>query len=478
MKWLTLLAAASWLTTGAAGNVAAQETVAFDRWLVSSSYPVDPARDPLDEDYLDAPGEIGVLPDRGRTVAGADWMLVREDSTAILDLEAHRGDNDGPTVVYAHAYVRTTSDRTVTLAWGGVACTEVAAWLNGRSLADLGERFADPGGAGEPTRFRARVRLGHGYNTFLLKAISGDCAFGLAASLTAAEPGTLDGLRIQASRPYGSTRTGPSPWLVAAPDAGPEPFLGWKDDELFGAAGVRIAAFAVTAVEGARMKAKTGGEEVGRRLEWLTPAVPTTILMPFEFKTLREALVRGEGLSLELDWKDGKTRSSLSLDPVVFLAALHSSIRLLGWTASGGGGRAAPAPEATIYDAEDQPHPLANLIPLPAAAGTTLIGQWEVPGWLSGFTLRLDVEGAPGEYRLGSVPVDGSQIVLCSDCRKGDRIQLVVTTTDAWERFPGASIDGLPQPVVDDARQAVEWLRLLDEKGNRQYVERAGKVPS
>jgi hypothetical protein len=394
---------------------------------------------------------------------------------ADLDLEEQRGDAGGPVAVYAHAYLKSAGDRTIELAWGGAGCTRVAAWLNGRSLTELGQPLpgaADPGAA---TRLQARVRIGHGYNTLLLKALSGDCPFGVTASFGPVASEALDGVRAQASRPHGSTRTGPSPWLIVDRDAGPEPILGWQDDLLFGAAGVRLTAFAVTPIQGARLKAKTGGEEVRRDIEWLTPAEPETILMPIEFENLLQAVTRGEGVQVDLDWKSGKWKGALGLDPLALLGAFHSSIRLLGWHPSVGGAQnAPPTDEAGIYDSEEEPHPLASLIPLPAVAGAALSGEWQVPGWLSGFTLRLDVEGAPGDYRLNSVPVQGAEILLCTDCRKGDRIQVAVVTAEAWERFPGVSVVGVAPPAAEGARQAVEWLGLLDEKGSRKYRERAG----
>jgi hypothetical protein len=461
------------LAAGAGARGSAQEavrgTVAMDRWLVSSPFPVDTSGASSDVDYLSAPGEVAVQPDRGRTVAGADWTLVRMDSTAVLDLEELRAAADGPVVGYAHAYVRSVEDRTISLTWRGLECTTVHAWLNGRSLDHAPREQAGDDAVANSDGVTALVRVGRGYNTLLFRAVSGDCRFGLEASIS----GRVDGIRVQASRPYGDTRTGPAPWVVTDPDAGPEPILGWKEGELFGVAGVRLTAFAVTAIERARLKAKTRGEEVKREVEWLEPAEPETILMPFAFKTLREALTRGSGMEVELEWKDGKSEKTLTLDPAVLLAAFHSPIRLLGWTATGEEAQG-PASAASIYDEEDEPHPLSNLMPLPSTSGQTLVGEWKVPGWLSGFTLRLDTGGAPGEYRVDSVPVDGPEIVLCSECGKGDRIQIVVTTAGEWDRFPSVSIAGLVAPVAEGGPQAAEWLRLLDEKGSRKYRERAG----
>jgi hypothetical protein len=472
-KWSTI-AATALFACAIAPQALAQETVSVDRWLVSNPFPADVEGDPLETDYLGAPGEVAVLPDRGRTVGGADWTLVRRDSSVILDLDGHRGDGEGPVVVYAHAYIRSVGDRTITLTWGGLDCTVVGAWLNGRSLKALGRPGSDSAVAAATGTRQARVRIGHGYNTLLLKAVSGDCPLGVAASIGPSSTESLDGLRVQASRPYGNMRTGPAPSLIADPGAGPEPVLGWKDGKLFGVAGVRVTAFAVTPLEGTKFKAKTGGEEVKREIEWLTPAEPETVLMPLSFKSLRRALDRSEGVDVELDWRNGEWKGTLDLDPEALLQAFHSPIRLLGWTVTAGQvEQTESADRAAVYDSEDEPHPLANLIPLPSTAGATLVGEWEVPGWLSGFTLRLGVTGAPGEYRLDSIPMEGDEIVLCTDCRKGDRVQIVVVTTDGWEEFPAVSVVDIAPPAVDGPGQAVEWLRMIDEKGSRKYRENA-----
>ncbi|MDP2471331.1 MAG: hypothetical protein Q8W46_10710 [Candidatus Palauibacterales bacterium] len=451
--------AAVLLLAGATAPAGAQESVPVDRWLVSTPFQADSADDALHTDFLSAPGEVAVLPDRGRTVAGADWTLVRQDSVAALQLDDLRPAGGGRVVVYAHAYLKSAADRTIDLDWRGLGCTDVEAWLNGRSLTALGRP--------------ARVRIGFGYNTFLVKAVSGDCPFGLEAWIAPASADGLQGIRVQASRPYGDTRTGPAPWVVAYPDAGPEPLLGWKEDRLFGAGAVRLAAFAVTAIQGAKLKAKTGGEEVKREIEWLTPAQPRTVLMPIEFKTLREAVIRGEGMKVELEWPDFKSEKVLRLDPEALLQAFHSSIRLLGWSNPATGAGAPPSASGDPASEADEPlHPLANLIALPDSAGTTLVGEWKVPGWLSGFTLRLDVEGAPGDYRLGSASVPAGEILLCTGCRKGETIQLVVLTQGAWTRFPGVSIVDSVQPRVENPADAVRWLELLDEKGSTKYRER------
>jgi len=69
--------------------------------------------------------------------------------------------------------------------------------------------------------------------------------------------------------------------------------------------------------------------------------------------------------------------------------------------------------------------------------------------------------------------VEGDEIVLCTGCRKGDGIQLVVRTGGEWTRFPGVSIVGAAPPAALDAAAAIRWLDLLDEKGSRRYREQA-----
>lgn len=495
--WTTL----ALLASADAGRAQARERIAVDRWLVSSPFPAAGEEDPLAIDYLAGPGEAGVLPDRGRTVAGADWTLVREDSAWVfslpagLDMEpgpeeaAGTGEDDpsdavgggeeskpeapaGTTVVaYAHAYIRAPEDRTVRLVWGGSACTRVSAWLNGRRVDDLGGAAGSSAPPGLDEARATVARLGYGYNTLLLKAARGDCPFGLAAGLEAAEPGALEGVRVRASRPYGDTRTGPDPWIAASPDAGPEALLAWQGEELFGAAAIGLAAFAVTAVETAELKAEVAGRDVRRRVEWLEPASSRTVRVPFEFARLRRAVLRGEGLELEVEWDGSEWSGTLSLEAGPLLTAFASPIRLLGWS----GPRPAAETGVDEVDEAGEPHPLSNLIPLPVE-GETLVGEWQVPGWLSGFTLRLDTEGAPGSYRLASLPVEGAEVLLCRACEEGESVQIVVTAGGEWTSFPSAVIvDPLPDAseagTSDGA--AVRWLEWIDEDGSREFRERA-----
>jgi hypothetical protein len=201
--------------------------------------------------------------------------------------------------------------------------------------------------------------------------------------------------------------------------------------------------------------------------------------MPYPFETLREAGLRGEGMEIELDWDEGKTKEVLRLDPSALLEALHAPIRLLGWTVAAGGERTpaeAAQEEADLRDFEGEPHPLAHLVPLPGP-GVILAGEWEVPGWLSGFTLELDAAGAPGEYRLDSKPVEGDRVRLCTECRKGSKVRLTVRSTGDWKRFPSVRVVGVAPPEVASQVEAAGWLKLMDEKGNREYRQRLEAAP-
>ena len=50
---------------------------------------------------------------------------------------------------------------------------------------------------------------------------------------------------------------------------------------------------------------------------------------------------------------------------------------------------------------------------------------------------------------------------------------LLVVTTGGWESFPAVSVVDVAPPPVDGPGQAVEWLRMIDEKGSRKYRENA-----
>ncbi len=109
-------------------------------------------------------------------------------------------------------------------------------------------------------------------------------------------------------------------------------------------------------------------------------------------------------------------------------------------------------------------------LPLPQNEGRTVLGEWKVPGWLDGFTLRLDVEGAPGTYRVDARDATADPILLCDPCKKGRTVRIEARTTGAWEAFPAARIVGVEHPAAGDA---AAWLRLLDEDGSREYRKRA-----
>jgi hypothetical protein len=439
-------------------------TISVDRWLISTPFPVHDD-DPLNVEYLSAPGESGILPERGVEAGAAEWRLVRE-SPGMVGLDAILGERTQPSVIYGHTYIRSPEDRTVWLWWQGQRCSHTRAWLNGRSLSP-----PDPGGG-------AAVRLGLGWNTLLLKSASRDCPHGFEARLSTVSPGTLQGIQVQASRPPGDVRTGPEPWVLARDDAGPVPSLAWGGRELTGALRIRLTSWARTPVDSVRLKVEAGGAEAQAVARWLTPGQIDSVLIRVPFAGLVRVTGGTAAVWLDMRWDEERVEQPLSLEAGLLLRALHAPVRLLGWTAPAVGsrhggedaGRAAQGGgEAMAVAGDSTAGP-----ELPQAPGRLLVGRWQVPGSLSGFTLALDIAESPGTYRLNSraVEAEADLIPLCSECPRNTWIAIQVTSSDAWSALPAVRVMDPGFPATGGAGgspSAVEWIRLLDEDGNSGY---------
>jgi hypothetical protein len=421
---------------------------ALDRWLVSAAFPAARAEE---GSPLSAPGPEGVLPDRGREAAGVEWSLVRLDGSTTFRLDSLTAGRDGPdaggtgaegavaggaALVFAHAYLRSPDDRTLRLAWSGVDGTRVRAWLNGRPLLGLD---GEPLEAGDEDP--VRVRLGAGWNTVLLRAIGGGGDLGFAARLLPDEAtggSGVQGLRVQASRPPGEVRTGPEPWILVEPAARATGHLAWRGDVLLGGLSVDATAWSPTPVDLVRFKLRAGGAEAEGAARWLTPGAPVRTELWLPLDRLRRAAESGHALETEIGWAKRQERRLL-VPPREVPASREEPIRLVGWTvrespASSPAGRLGPS---------DAP---------PASAGWSLAGEWRVPGPLAGRSLSIDVEGAPGEYRIGerTLPPGHRTATLCAPCERGQRIRVLVRSSADWSRFPAAiRADG-------DARDGVE----------------------
>ncbi len=210
-KALSLLLTALLPLSGAAQE--ADGAVPVDRWLVSRSFATAESARGI-ADSLAAATREEQFPQRGLTVAGTRWELVREDSAATLRLAP-----DTAGAFLAHAYIRSTFDRTVRLVSAPPSCGTVSAWLNGQRLADV---TGDRGHL---------VRLAVGWNTLLTLVSAPDCPPVLGVTLRPvaadeAERRDRDGaaavLRVQASRPPGVRRTHPAPWVTVEAEVAPE----------------------------------------------------------------------------------------------------------------------------------------------------------------------------------------------------------------------------------------------------------------
>jgi hypothetical protein len=103
-----------------------------------------------------------------------------------------------------------------------------------------------------------------------------------------------------------------------------------------------------------------------------------------------------------------------------------------------------------------------------------LAGEWKVPGWLSGFTLELLAEEAPGNYTLDGQPLEleEGRAVLCSDCPKNARLRREAAATDDWSSLPKVRISGpgyADVAAVEGGPPPERWLRALEKDGSEEY---------
>ncbi len=380
----------------------------IDRWLVAVPTVADTlAREArLATDLLAAPGEPGVLPDRGSEAAGVTWRLVRRDGASTVPLDSVFPDSGAGTVVYAHSYLRLPADRTLRLEWGGADCTRARAWLNGRAL---------PTGA-------VVARFGEGWNTLLVKLVAGDCPFGFHATLVSRDNGASDDVRVQASRPFGNVRTGPDDWIVAADTARIAGDRRWRNDRLYAGLLIGLTAWGRGSVSSVDLELR--GVADGRATApWLVPGVPEDIVVPVRLDRVDRLLATGES-DVRLRWGDEEVDRAITIVGTPPGASEH--LALDGWEVVG--------------DGDGESGGRTGL--LPNAPGRTLEGEWRVPEALADRALVLDVEGAPANYELNgsSAPTVDGTVRLCSPCTRGVRLRISATSTAPWASMPSARI--------------------------------------
>lgn len=389
-----------------------QDVRPIDRWLVSVPDVADgmESGERLATDLLGAPGELGVLPQRGAEAGGVTWRLVRRDGEATIPLDSMIPDGRRlGLVAYVHSYVRLPADRTLRLDLGGSDCTSARAWLNGR----------------EVSASAIDVRLGAGWNTLLVKLLAGDCPFGFHAALTAHDgAGPLDDVVVRATRPYGEVRTGPEDWIVAADTARLVADRRWRGDRLYAGLELGLTAWGRAPVSGVEVELR-GIPEGRATVPWLVPGVGGDVVIPVRLDRLDELLRRGRG-DLRLRWSAAEVERSVAIsDPP---PARSRRLALDGWEVARAGGGESDAPGARV----------------PTAAGWVLEGEWRVPEALAGRRLVLETRDAPGDYVINGSPariVDG-ETQLCSPCSRGVRLRISAASTGAWTAPPTVRIEG------------------------------------
>lgn len=469
-----------------------EPSIPLDRWLVSEPFAagVDGAAEALETHHLEAESERALFPDRDVEVAGTYWHLVRDDSSSVLDLDARFPNRPSPAVTYAHAYIRSPSERTMRLRWGVPSCAAARLRLNSVPLVP-GQTPAAPGSAvegaegGREREERAMaVRLAAGWNTLLAAVAASDCPYRVEVRLEPVatpsdegdeEPSGLEGLQVQASRPPGVRRTFPRAFVTAA-DATVAPALSWAtgDADLraslwlaltpWGAPESVVAAHARAQEE---EEAAAEREPGGRRPRDVRGREPpggeaTEDPEPERLAALRERLLPSPPppqpapqrveLELEVGGRDvervteldgpGRARTlsvPVSLDEMERAVRSGSIEARLRWRVDGDDRRVeGRLPLASAPDLDPRGTPI-TLTGWTEDEGGARRGEWRVPGSLSGRSLELLTPSAPGRYAIDGRPVQANadgRILLCEACEAGRRIRLTVAPDGPWSEAP------------------------------------------
>lgn len=413
--------------------------IAIDRWLVAGPLSAR-GEEPLALDHLRG-AESEILPERGREAGSVRWSLLRRDSATEFALEAAGG---RPAVGYAHAYLRAPVEGEVRLLVRGPACGEVAARLNGQSLAAAPRR-------GDTLS----VRLGVGWNTLLLKLHAAGCPLEFGATILPG-PGGGGGLRAQASRPPGEARSFPAAGVAAPERLAVEMPLVWLGDALLAPVALPLTAWGPSPVDSAEVRARIGPAEVRASTSELLPAQQRRLRVTVPFEALRRGALERPA-RVEVRWAGSGAESRATIPADELLRAVHGPIRLAGWRGVGEGGV-----EET----------------LPAGPGEARAGSWSVPAELAGLGLLLDATGAPGAWRVDERELAGAEpiVPLCAPCRRGDTFGLQAASAGAWSGPPAVRVTsgGYPSAAgTPGAPGASAWLEALGRDENRRYLELA-----
>jgi hypothetical protein len=345
-------------------------------------------------------------------------MLIRRDGRGDVRLDSLLPERESPVFVYAHSYVRLPVDQTMRLSWSGLGDTGVRAWVNGRLLRD---RHGEPIEALDDVTIT--VRLGGGWNTLLFRSEEAGGAFGFSAALSAPDGGTP--IRVQASRPPGDIRTGPAPWILAEPTLRPTGDVAWSEDELSGELTLDVTAWSRTPIDTVEVRLRADGADARGGARWLTPGTPAPVGLWLPFESLERVRRSTDGVEVELKWFDEEVKQRLP-GPTESIAATADprAILLAGW-------------QVKSVPAGSKPDRIGPAGPLPDDVGWMMSGEWKVPQSLAGRNLYLRTDGAPGDYRLDERAFGESEVIpLCTNCRKGQKIEILARSRGPWDTLP------------------------------------------
>lgn len=437
----------------APSGIAAQETDAapglrIDRWLVSDPIALDSIDKSGEAKLLSGSGEFGVLPRRGEEIAGTRWTLVRVDSDSALRLDSLEGyvvepaasgpfaaarDSIGtPYATFAHTYVRSPDDRNVVLNWLTRSCSLINLRLNGSRVYNQVGVHGD--GLGDSDQLLgAEVRLAAGWNTLLARVqvpesgekTPGDCG-SLEIQVRSTPDGTVNGIRVQASRPPGQVRTGPEPWVIVSRYSNPIPI--WKADRVTMNVPVVLTSWSRAVLDSVRVRIRGPETDLRTTLQELRVGQPDTVFLRFPFDE-RAELAKPGAIRIEARWKDHKIEERPTIRSADLEDPLTGLLRLEGWISGG----------------PDEPaEGIAELaLKLPDEAGMSVWGKWTVPGELSGRRLILSAVMAIGNYRInGEAVPEGAaiEITLCENCIAGSAIEISAVSAAAWTGFPSVLV--------------------------------------
>ena len=179
---------------------------------------------------------------------------------------------------------------------------------------------------------------------------------------------------------------------------------------------------------------RLAGESFVAASNELQPGVPVSFEGVLEFRKLREAALRNDGMKGEFRWDGGDGEGEGRMPAAPVLRALHGPLDLA----------------------------------LTVGADGVWRGRLRVPDALAGFTLR----GAEGSWTVdGSAAEDG---LLCSPCERGRRLEIefrgagaTVAGTDVEGPRARIAGPGLPDLPETGAAGAIELLRALEGDNGR-----------